>query len=137
MADLIYPSFKKRLLDGTVDLDTHTFKIALLTSASNALTSTLTGYAELTGEVASGNGYTTGGNALASVTLALAGSTVTFDAADPAWTAASFAARFAVIYDATDAGKSLVKVFDFLTDKVVSNGTMTLNFNALGILTLA
>ena len=87
------------LLDGTFDLNTDSFKIALFTSASNIGASSTT-YAGLTNEVANGNGYTTGGN---SVTGSLSGTTtVTFDTTDPAvWTAsgAGFTARWAVLYE--------------------------------------
>ena len=87
------------LLDGSFDLNTDSFKIALFTSASNIGASSTT-YAGLTNEVANGNGYTTGGN---SVTGSLSGTTtVTFDTTDPAvWTAsgAGFTARWAVLYE--------------------------------------
>lgn len=87
------------LLDGSFDLNTDSFKIALFTSASN-IGATSTTYAGLTGEVANGNGYTTGGN---TVTGSLSGTTtVTFDTTDPAvWTAsgAGFTARYGVLYE--------------------------------------
>ena len=33
MADVLYTSFKKYMADGTIDLDSDTFKIALLSSS--------------------------------------------------------------------------------------------------------
>ena len=51
---------RTRLLNGTFDIDTDTFKIALFQSTSNIGAASTT-YAGLTNEVASANGYTTGG----------------------------------------------------------------------------
>ena len=108
------------LLDGTFDLNTDTFKIALFTSASNIGASSTT-YAGLTNEVANGNGYTTGGN---SVTGSLSGTTtVTFDTTDPAvWTGsgAGFSARYAVLYEAS--GNVLAY---FLLDSTPADVTVT------------
>ena len=87
------------LLDGTFDVNSDTWKMALFLSTSNISASSTT-YAGLTNEHANNNGYTTGGNA---ITLTLAGTTtVTVDiATDPVWTASggSIVARFAVIYE--------------------------------------
>ncbi|QGJ93678.1 hypothetical protein SEA_HANNACONDA_36 [Mycobacterium phage Hannaconda] len=90
---------RKMLLDGTFDLDSDTFKVALVTSSSNIGSSTTT-WAGVTGEVANGNGYTTGGVA---VTLTLTGTTsvaVSF-ATNPVWTASGsgITARWAVLYE--------------------------------------
>ena len=73
------------LLDGTFDIDTDTYKMALFLSSSNLGASSTT-FAGLTNEHAGANGYTGGG---ASVTLTLSGTTtVTVDiSSDPTWTA--------------------------------------------------
>ena len=87
------------LLDGTFDIDSDSWKMALFLSTSNIGAASTT-YAGLTNEHANANGYTTGGIA---VTLTLAGTTtVTVDiSVDPVWTASggSIVARFAVIYE--------------------------------------
>ncbi|QAY10954.1 hypothetical protein SEA_POLLYWOG_24 [Mycobacterium phage Pollywog] len=90
---------RKMLLDGTFDLDSDTFKVALVTSSSNIGASSTT-WAGVTGEVSNGNGYTTGG---VSVTLTLTGTTsvaVSF-ATNPVWTASGsgITARWAVLYE--------------------------------------
>ena len=136
MADLIYDSFKEHLGDGSIDMDNDVFKVCLLTSGYTPAT-THAGYADLSGEVADGNGYTTGGQVLTGVVWSRAGGTVTFDADDPQWNTASFTCRYAALYDDTSAGKLLVKCFDFGADKTVSNGAFTISFNATGILTLS
>lgn len=90
---------RTKLLNGTFDIDTDSWKMALFTSGSN-IGATSTTYAGLTGEVANANGYTTGGIA---ITLTLSGTTtITVDIqTDPVWTASggSITARYAVIYE--------------------------------------
>src|ERR1041384_1787665 len=90
---------RQKFFNGTFDIDSDTFKMALFLSTSN-IGSGSTTYAGLTNEHANANGYTTGGIA---VTLTLAGTTtVTVDiSSDPTWTASggSIVARFAVIYE--------------------------------------
>lgn len=94
---------KEYIGDGTIDLDNDAFKVALFLSTSNVDTTSVNGLATATNQHANANGYTTGGVALASVTWTNAAGTITFDSADPAWTASggSIVARFAVLYDDT------------------------------------
>jgi hypothetical protein len=74
------------------------YKVALVTSSSNIAASSTT-WAGVTNEVASGNGYTTGG---VSVTLAQTGTTSVnvYFSSNPSWTASggSITARWAVLY---------------------------------------
>jgi hypothetical protein len=96
-----YESAREFLADGTIDLDTNTFKIALFTSSSNAGTLTTNDeLADLTNQVANGDGYTTGGETLSGVTWTRSGATVTFAADNEVWTASGsgITARRAVIY---------------------------------------
>lgn len=90
---------RTRLLNGTFDIDSDSWKMALFLSTSNIGAASTT-YAGLTNEHANANGYTTGGIA---ITLTLSGTTtVTVDiSTDPVWTATggSITARFAVIYE--------------------------------------
>lgn len=90
---------RTKLLDGTFDIDTDSWKVALFLSTSNIGAASTT-YAGLTNEHANANGYTTGGIA---VTLVLAGTTsVTASfATNPVWTASggSIVARYAVLYE--------------------------------------
>jgi hypothetical protein len=93
-------SARTDLLNGTFDLDTDTFKVALFLSTSNIGAASTT-YAGVTNEHANANGYTTGGITVSP--LILAGTTsVTVDfTTDPVWTASggSITARFAVLYE--------------------------------------
>jgi hypothetical protein len=91
---------RTRILNGTWDFDTDSFKMALFTSGTN-LGSATTTFAGVTSEVGTTNtGYTAGGMA---VTLSLSGTTtVKVDiGTDPVWTAgtANLTARYAAIYE--------------------------------------
>lgn len=126
------------LLNGTFDLDTDTFKIALFLSTSNIGASSTT-YAGVTNEVANGSGYTTGGN---SVTGSLSGTTtVTFDASDPtAWTASggTITARFAVLYEVSGNVLAYCLLDSAPADVSATSGnTLTVTINASGVFTLA
>lgn len=85
------------LLNGTFDLDSDTFKMALFRSTSNLGASSTT-FAGVTDECNTG-GYTAGG---ITVTLGLSGTTtVSVTCSDPVWTATgtSLVARFAAVYE--------------------------------------
>jgi len=138
MADTIFTSFKRRIGDGTFDMDADTFKCALLTS-SYTPDATDAVFADLSSEV-SGTGYTAGGATLTNVTWTNSGTTAVLDADDPSWTTATITARYAVIYKSGTANSltnPLVCLLDFGADKGVTGGTFTVNFNAAGILVLS
>ena len=129
---------RTKLLDGTFDLDSDSFKTALLLSTSNIGASSTT-YAGLTNEVASAFGYTTGGIA---VTLTLSGTTtVTVDiSSDPVWTASggSITARFAVIYEVSGNVLCYCTLDSTPADVTATDGnTLTVAANANGVFTLA
>jgi hypothetical protein len=128
-------SFKLELPQGVHNFgptSPDTFKIALYTAAATLDAST-TVYTT-TGEVSSsGTGYTDGGNILTiSVTPVAANNsagmpTSYWSFANTSWTGASFTARGALIYNATEGNKS-VAVLDFGSDKTVSNTTFQIVF---------
>lgn len=88
------------ILNGTFDIDSDTYKVALFLSTSNIGAASTT-YAGLTNEHANANGYTTGGITVSPLSLA-GTTTVNMDfGTDPVWTASggSIVARFAVLYE--------------------------------------
>jgi hypothetical protein len=123
-----YDTAKEKIGQGIIDLDGHTFKMALFTSASNCNTLTHDELADLTNQVANGNGYTTGGVTLTGVTWTNSSGTITFDFSDPSWTASggSIVSRYAVIYDDTVAGDPLLAVC--LLDTTPANVTVPNGF---------
>jgi hypothetical protein len=128
-----YDSAKLKMLQGLIDYDSHTFKVALFTSSSNA--NTLTGsdeLADITNQVAGANGYTTGTPSAPFV-----------DVSNPVWTASggSITARFAVLYDDTVSGDPLIAVCLLDTtpaDVTATDGnTFTIAVAAGGVFNLA
>lgn len=125
------------LIDGTFDINSDTWKIALFLSTSNIGAASTT-YAGLTNEHANGNGYTTGGE---SITLSLSGTTtVTVDGSDTVWTASggSITARFAVIYEVGGNVLAYCLLDSTPADVTVTAGNdLTVQIHASGIMTLA
>jgi len=130
-------SGRTSLLDGTFDIDSDTWKMALFLSTSNIGAASTT-YAGLTNEHANGNGYTTGGS---SVTLSLSGTTtVTVDSTDVTWTASggSITARFAVIYEVGGRVLCYCLLDSTPADVTATDGnTLTVQINASGVFTLS
>jgi hypothetical protein len=132
---------RTNLLNGTYgNLTTASIKCALFQSTSNIGAASTT-YAGLTNEVASANGYTTGG---ITVALLLAGTTsVTVDfSADPVWTASggSITARFAVLYAVGGAVLAYCLLDSTPADVTVTSGnTLTIDSDGTPspVLTLA
>ena len=130
-------AFKKLISD--LSAGGTTIKVSLHTSSFSPNQSTMDSHADLTNEVANGNGYTTGGATLANKTCVTSGLVMTFDADDVAWANSTITARYAVIYDATpaaDADKKLLAYVDFGADKSSSSGTFQITWNASGIFTV-
>ena len=106
----------------------NTFNLALYTSSATLNKST-TAYTT-SNEVANGNGYTTKGNALTSVTPALSTDTACCDFSDTSFTSASFTARGCLIFNDSASGDPAVCAIDFGADKTVTSGTFTIQFPA-------
>lgn len=142
---IFFESFREYLVDGTFDLNADTFMCQLQTSTFVPLVSTMTVLADLTNEVANGNGYTTGGNLLASISLSRVAGVVTWNAADTSWTAsiASWTARYGVIYKLGTANSRVNPLVGyFLLDSAPADITFniavltSIEWNAAGIFTL-
>lgn len=141
-----YQSFPQYAMDGTIDLNTDTFKVLLTTSAYTPNASTHTVKANVTNELATANGYTAGGGTLTSVTWNKSGAITTFDAANFVWTASGGSigpARYAVLYKSGTANSITDPLVGYmLLDNtpadvtVTDTNTLTANFNASGIFTL-
>lgn len=140
---IMYDSAKEYIGDGTIDLDTHTFKIQLHSSSYTPNRATQSARADLSNELSTANGYTAGGATLGSVTWGQSSGTATLDAADPSWTASGGNIgpfRYAVIYDDTAASDELLCYceVDTASDLTATDGqTVTIALNASGILTLS
>ncbi len=133
MASGIYNRLKANLMNKVVDLEADTIKVTLYDN-SHSFTASDTDYTT-NNELATTGGYTQGGATLASKAVTEA-ATTKWDAADVAWTSATFTAYHAVIWDST-AGNDLIASIDFGGAKIVAAGTFTIQFDAAGIITLA
>jgi hypothetical protein len=115
-------------MSGLHDFDNpsgNTFKIALYTSSATLGAST-TAYSS-SNEVATGGGYTAGGNTLTSVSPTTSGTTAFVDFADTTWSASTITANGALIYNSNSSNAAVV-VLAFGSDKSSSNGDFQIVF---------
>ncbi len=120
-------SFKKESWQGLHNFSNpgSNFKLALFDSTAT-MDSTTTTYSGAN-EVANGSGYTTGGKALANGNVSTSGTTAYTTFTDLVWTASTFTARGAQIFNTDQANKS-VAVFDFGANVSVTAGNLTVQF---------
>lgn len=127
----------------TIRLTADSFAVVLCNS-TQALSPAFVGasgfgyYADLTGELATANGYTRGGAALSGLTLTQVNGVVTLNAANPNWTftGGGVTFKYAVIIDTTAPNKDILAVVDMDTSGgsvSFAAGAGTLNVNASGI----
>jgi hypothetical protein len=139
MADVIFNSFKKKIMDGSIDLDTDTIKVALVTSIYTPDQDAHDFFDDITNEV-SGTGYTAGGASLANkaVTADNTDNEGVFDADDVTWGSSTITARGAVLYKSTGTASTspIIAYIDFGSDKVSSAGNFMIAWAAEGILNL-
>lgn len=122
------------LLNGTFDLDTDTFLMALFLSTSNIGLGSTT-YAGLTNEHANANGYTTGGISLGQLSLSGSNPVTVDETTNPVWTASggNIVARYAVIYESGGRVLCYCLLDTTPADVTVTPGnTLTVNFHANG-----
>ncbi len=147
---VIYDSFRGWIGDGTFDMNSNTFKAALVTSSYTPAQTTdqLWGDSGISSnEVANGNGYTTGGVTLTSPTFNVTASVAAFKSStNPSWTGASsgFVARYLVIYASGTLNGHLNPLVGYmLLDSAPANvsfavgNSVTITWNASGIFTLS
>ena len=140
MANAIFNSFKRDIANGSIDLDTDTVKLMLVTATYVANIDTHAKRSDITNEV-SGSGYTTGGVALANKTVTANTTTDkgVFDADDVTFSTATITARGAVLYKSRGGASSadeLIAYLDFGSDITSTAGNFNIAFDATGIITL-
>lgn len=121
-------------------------RIALVGSAGNFATKTLSLLSQITDQVTEANGYSSSGKALASEvwTAGASAGQIKFDAADPIWTATGGtipSIKACVLFmSGASAGACHLLAYASLTSTaftLASGNTLTLQFNASGIFTAA
>jgi hypothetical protein len=147
MAAGAYNLYSQALLEmgnGSFNLSTNTFVMILATSAYTPAPNTDATYANVSAdELATGNGYTVGGEVLSGVTFTTTGGVATFTCTSPTWASFSGTFRYGIIL--SRAGSSLAS-----TDKLLcysdlgggasvtgGGGTLTVTTNASGIFTIS
>lgn len=140
-----YDYFKANMMGGTasggapIDFLSDTIKVALVTNSYTPALTTHDFWDDVSAnELASGDGYTTGGETLASKTVSTPSSgTVTYDCADVTWTfTATKTFRYGVIYKSTGTGSTspLIALIDFFgANTGIPAGTFTWQLHANGL----
>lgn len=141
----LYNRAIRKLGAGTIQLP-GAVRAALVGSAGNFATKTLSLFGSITDQVTEANGYSSSGKALASEvwTAGASGGQIKFDAADPLWTATGGAINSikAVVLFMSGASAALCHLLAYasLTSSAFnlsSGNTLTLQFNASGVFTAA
>jgi hypothetical protein len=140
MANVTYNSFKRDIMNGSIDLDTDTIKVMLVTSAYTPDQDAHTKRSDITNEV-SGTGYSAGGSALANKTVTVdnTDNEGVFDADDVTWTDASITARGAVVYKSRGGAATadeLICYVDFGADKTSEANNFQIQWATEGIVNI-
>jgi hypothetical protein len=126
MASFLYNSLAADAFAGNIVPGTHTFKM-LLTTSGYTPNKDHNRADDITNEVANGNGYTTGGEAVTiTITTDNANDRTSVSFSEPSWATATFTARYGVVYRSRGGASSadeLVALLDFGADKTSSGGT--------------
>lgn len=144
----LFGAFGEHLAEGTIDLDTDTLRLALVTSAYTPNVNTHDRRSDFSAsELGTANGYTSGGTALSGVSVTRSALVTTFDAADVVFTASGGTIgpfRYAVLYaDVTRNGITGPLIGYALLDSApadlsIANGnSLEVRWNATGIATVS
>lgn len=130
----------KHLVNGDVDWDDNaatTVKCALLDNTVAPDQDADEFFDDLTNEI-SGTGYTAGGEEITTkaVSVDTASNETRLDGDDVSWSAASFTARYAIVYmdSGTPSTSPLLGYVDFGGDETVSAGTFSITWDSTGVL---
>lgn len=151
----LFNEFAESIADGRLDLDTHTFKVALTTlqvggtpqiAATDAVPCWGAGGSTnlQSSEVSAGGGYSAGGITLTGVTWTQTGGVCTLDATlNPSWTSSGAGdptnIKSLILYSDTATNKDAVGFMDVTSDGITAisllSGNITVTWNASGIFT--
>jgi lipopolysaccharide export LptBFGC system permease protein LptF len=140
MASLIYNSFKEKIMDGSIDLDTDTIKVMLVTSSYTASQDDHEDYNDVKAYEVSGTNYTAGGATL-SVTISKdnTDNEGVMDATDITWATSTISnARAAIVYkdSGNDATSWLIRYIDFGQNYSSAAGDFKITWNSEGIINI-
>jgi len=131
--NIVYDTFFNHLLNGDIDFDTDTIKVALFQNTYNPLT-TSESWADISGfEITPVDGYVAGGQDLGIVSVTDKKITVS----NAVWTTTeTITASYAVVYkdETSDGEKYLICCIDFADNRSITAGDFTIQFNTTGLL---
>jgi len=123
-----------------LDLLLETHKVALVTNTYTPNFDTHDAYADITNELTTTGGYTAGGKVLTGLVptwgLGAAGQLKYDLTTDQSWASASFTARGSVLYADALTNNDLIVAQTFGTDFTATNGTFSIQLDALGWFTI-
>lgn len=140
----VYGSAAEKVAKGTLDLDSATFRLALLTTAHTPNQSTHATWADVSAAEVVGTGYTSSGKLLTQ-SVTRSSLVVTFDCDDQSWTASTLAlVKYAVIVRDADANGTLASTDDLLCYCDLETGgslsttaaALSVTMNASGVFTI-
>jgi hypothetical protein len=123
-------SFKGQLL-GLTWAAADVIKMALYTQAGQTGFGAATTVYTTVGEIANGNGYTTGGTTMSGFTSSTSGTTGYMDwSTDPNWTTSTITSDMCLIYNTTRTNAAMAVLL--FTSTASTNGTFTVQLPAAG-----
>jgi len=141
---VFFDQFLVDVLEKLHDLETDSFKLALITNAATPAATTAdprwgaggtTNFS--TNQVTPGGNYVSGGAACANPVVSLTGGLAMFDSDDPATWAQNAGnptnARWGILYNDTDAGKRCLGYLDLGSVFDMTTGPLSVAWNANGI----
>jgi hypothetical protein len=135
--NLIFTKALDNMAAGNIAVGTNSFKVALLTAVPVAASQdTAAVWADVSStEVASGNGYTTGGASIAlSHAIYTSGGvhrSVVSGPANTQWPAATFSAAAAIVYRSDGSNNYVIAQIDFGGTKTSSGGTFQITWDSV------
>lgn len=139
----VYGNALELVHEGTLDLDTDSFRMVLVGTGYTPNQSTNTAWSDISANEISGTGYSANGNAITQ-TVTRSGLAVTFDCDDQSWASSTLTGvAYAVIVKDADANGVLAAgdvplCFCELEDAgslSTTDGTLSVNINASGVFT--
>jgi hypothetical protein len=133
----VYDNAAKFFMDGTLDLDSSTIKLALFSSSMTVDLTNHDTFSDISGQIADGNGYTTGGATLANKAITVVTNGFKFSSDDIQWDATGSgipAWRYGVFY-ASGTFNSVVNplIAYFIGDTTPADIPLTTSGNSLQI----
>jgi hypothetical protein len=130
----VYATAAEKIARNTLDLDTHAFRIVLLTASYTPNQNTHSTWADLSAAQVTGTGYTAGGQSITQA-VARSAANVNFDCDDKSWPSSTITAKYAALVRDVDSDGDLDSTDDILAfcDLETGGGSVSTTAAALTI----